>query len=83
MRPWTNGTSGFYGLFLPSVGGGTHRDNSVKNNLLIDYWLTRISLPSVVELFVLIYRNRKSLVIFSKPAQPHKHAISPHPWLYG
>ena len=53
MRSWIIETSGFYSLSLPSVGGDTHRDNSVKNNLLIEYWLTRISLPCVAELFVL------------------------------
>ena len=30
MRPWYVGTSGFYGLSFPSVGGDTHRDNFVK-----------------------------------------------------
>ena len=52
-------TAGFYGVPLPSVGEDTHRDNSVKNNLLIEYWLIRISLPCVVELFISINRNRK------------------------
>ena len=34
MRPWSVGTSGFYGLSLPSVGGDTHRDNSVDRILV-------------------------------------------------
>ena len=48
MRPWIIGTSGFYGLSLPSVGGDTHRDDSVKNNLLIAYWLTRTVCSGIV-----------------------------------
>ena len=56
MCPWIIETSGVYGLSLPSVGGDTHRDNSVKNNLLIEYWFTIISLLCVVELFALINR---------------------------
>ena len=71
LRPRILETAGFYGLPLPSVGGDTDRDNSVKNNLLGGYWLTRISLPRVVELFVFINRNRKSLVIFYKKKLPN------------
>ena len=37
---------------LPLASEGTPRDNSVKNNLLIEYWLLRISLLCLVELFV-------------------------------
>ena len=43
MCPLIIETSGVYGLSLPSVAGDTHRDNSVKNYLLIEYWLIRIS----------------------------------------
>ena len=49
MCLWIIGTSGLYSLSLPSVGGDTHRDNSVKYNLLIEYWLTRISLACVLQ----------------------------------
>ena len=38
-------------LILPSVGEDTHRDNSGINNLLIENWVTRISLQCVSELF--------------------------------
>ena len=34
MHPWIIRTSGFYGLSLPSVGGDTHRHNSVDRILI-------------------------------------------------
>ena len=37
---------------LPLRSEGTPRDDSSKNNLLIEYWLLRISLLCLVELFV-------------------------------
>ena len=53
LCPWILESAGFYGL-PPLAFEGTHRDNSVKNNLLIEYWLLRISLPCVVQLFIFI-----------------------------
>ena len=42
LHPGISETAGFYGLPLPSVGEDTHRDNSVKNNLLIDQNLSTV-----------------------------------------
>ena len=55
----------FHG-FLPLRSEGTPRDNSVKNNLLIEYWLLRISLLCLVELFVFMVMKKKFLVILFK-----------------
>ena len=42
---------------LPLTSEGTLGDNSVKNNLLIEYWLLRISWLCLVELFVSMFTS--------------------------
>ena len=50
----------FHGL-LPLTSEGTPRDNSVKNNLLMEYWLLRISLLCPMELLVFMVITQKVL----------------------